>query len=170
MSIFNSLDTDTAWGDARQPHKSKFVMSCAIFNSLIWAVLFGVFVFNTDDQCTEAELSHFTLIAFWIFVTCAILEVVIMASILLNKSANSPINFWSILNCLFLFADVGLGLFIFIRGIIVTVHSNAEIGCESLYYLLLVYVIIVGVLLGLFIISLIVISCCYLCCAFLDKD
>ena len=170
MSTFNNLDSDANWSDARQPHKNKFVMGCAIFNSVVWAVLFGVFVYNTDAACTEGELTQFTSVAFWLFVTCAILEVVIMISILVNKSTNSETNFWSIFNCLLLFADVGLGLFIFIRGIVVTVHSDAEIGCESLYYLLLVYVIIVSVLLGLFIISLIVISCCYVCCALINKD
>jgi len=168
--MFSVADSDATWTDyAREPHKNKYVMGCAIFNSLIWAILFGVFTFKTDGVCGEAGLSDFTRLAFWLFLTCLILELVIITSILINYSTNPDSKFWAIFNCILLLADVGIGLFIYIRGIIVVVHSESETGCEALYYLLLVYVILVSVLLGLFALTLVVICCCAICCTFLNK-
>ena len=166
---FQNIDTDASWGYYREPYKNKLVMGSAILSSVLWSILFGIFRFQNDINCSDTDLATFSTIAFWLFITCAIVESVIIISILVNYNASIDSKFWGIFNCILLLADIGISLFIYIRGIILVFYAEPVDGCESLYYLLLVYVIIVSVLIGLFLLTLVAICCCAICCTFLNK-
>ena len=160
MSLLNTdTDTDTSWSYYREPYKNRLVMGSAILSSVIWSIIFGIFRFKTDPNCSNTGLTTFSSIAFWLFITCAIIETVVILTILLNYSANPDSKFWGIFNFTLLIVDIGLSLFIFIRAMVLVVHSEPTHGCDSLYYLLLIYIIIVSVLIGLFLLTLVAICC-----------
>ena len=166
---FQNFDTDASWSEYKEPYKNRLVMGGAILSSVIWSILFGIFRFDKSAACTDTDLTTYAEIAFWLFITCAIVELVIITSILVNHSSNPDSTFWRIFNCILLLVDIGLSLFIYIRGMVVVLDSSPENGCESLFYLLFVYIIILSVFIGLFLLTLIIICTCAICCTFFNK-
>ena len=142
---------------------SKIVMGCAVSSSVIWSISFGIFTFHKNVDCSNIDLITFSNIAFWLFITCAVLELIIITLILVDYYSSSYSKFWEILTFILFVVDIGLSLFIYIRGMVAVIHSNLENGCESLYYLLLIYVIILSVLIGLVLLAFIIICICALC-------
>jgi hypothetical protein len=114
------------------PEKLRIIL--IISTQAIFGLLFGVFAYDVDENCAEANITAVLKTFMWICIGIGSVE------IMFNVCSNSFRDIVTLIP--YLIIQLGCLVFQFIYGWVIFSESQSEPGCKMSYYLLLSYQVV----------------------------